>query len=508
MKVARKDAQSRKIEEIRNSEDAEFLDIWKLCQPYTMTSLERGLALFRTVKYICNFNIPGVFVECGVWKGGSAMIMLKTLQHMGQDQRRVVLFDTFSGMTEAGMVDVDHQGVSAQDQLLEAKIEKSTAPIWAYADIKEVKKNIDLTGYDRDLIRFVQGDVRKTLNNTNLGKIALLRLDTDFYDSTKAELEILYPKLGRHGALIIDDYGHWRGARRAVDEYFQENDPHYFHRIDYTGRLLIKTENLSAHRGSLDVQRGQYKDENRYDYCSDGLVKIDLLSYYPMAKEGRVAEVKWPWLRKKIPQKWRVDIRSVPINIGLLSVDEAILLYNLALQFKGLRALEIGCHYGWSSGHLISAGVVLDIIDPLLSRSDQYNAVEQALSDISKGHKCFDLWPGFSPGLLKGVRNSATNPWSFVFVDGNHEGDAPFLDAMEVSKYCADDAMVVFHDLASPHVAEGLRYFKKSGWNIKIYDTMQIMGVAWRGNCTPVTHYKDDAITEPLPGHLTDLLEQ
>ena len=98
------------------------------------------------------------------------------------------------------------------------------------------------TGYLKEKINLIQGSVEKTLPlNKPDEPIALLRLDTDWYKSTKHELNILFPLLNEGGVLIIDDYGHWKGAKKAVDEYFSNlNDKYYMHRIDYTGRMLIK----------------------------------------------------------------------------------------------------------------------------------------------------------------------------------------------------------------------------------------------------------------------------
>ena len=113
--------------------------------------------------------------------------------------------------------------------------------MWAYSPIKEVKENMQKTGYPVDKLNYIIGKVEETLKNTRPDKIALLRLDTDWYESTKIELEMLYPLIVQDGVLIIDDYGHFSGAKKAVDEYFMTiNRPPLFNRIDYTGRLIIK----------------------------------------------------------------------------------------------------------------------------------------------------------------------------------------------------------------------------------------------------------------------------
>jgi hypothetical protein len=97
------------------------------------------------------------------------------------------------------------------------------------------------TGYPADRLHLVQGKVEDTLPGAAPARIALLRLDTDWYESTRHELVHLYPRLVPNGVLIIDDYGDWVGAKEAVDEYFaaQPFQP-FLSRMDHTGRLAIK----------------------------------------------------------------------------------------------------------------------------------------------------------------------------------------------------------------------------------------------------------------------------
>jgi hypothetical protein len=104
-----------------------------------------------------------------------------------------------------------------------------------------VKQAVYSTGYNRDKFHFVQGMVEDTLPEKAPEQIALLRLDTDWYESTRHELIHLFPRLSRGGVLIIDDYGDWEGARKAVDEYIaQHNVAILLNRIDHTGRIGVK----------------------------------------------------------------------------------------------------------------------------------------------------------------------------------------------------------------------------------------------------------------------------
>ncbi len=224
-------------------EDEAFKAIWEQCQPYTMTSFARGLALFRAVRHIVQNRIQGDIVECGVWRGGSIMIAMATLRLFNAADRRVWLFDTFEGMTEPSAVDVDNRGQAAA-VLLET-MPKDPGGIICYASLEEVKNNVALVGYPADLVQYVVGDIRKTIHEVDMNPVALLRLDTDWYDSTKLEMDKLYPHLVPGGVLIVDDYGHWAGSRQAVDEYFgavraSGGRAPMLTIVDYTGRMAVK----------------------------------------------------------------------------------------------------------------------------------------------------------------------------------------------------------------------------------------------------------------------------
>lgn len=212
--------------------------------PYTMTSPQRLQALVDSVRYCCRRGIPGAFAECGVWRGGSVLAMLLTLQELGEE-RDVYLYDTFEGMTEPGEHDVSaldpdaratwvaaqRQGEQPWSELFNSQIFNEDA----------VRRTLAETGYPNSRLHLIRGSVMETIPSQSPGPVALLRLDTDWYDSTRHELLHLYPLLTDGGVLIVDDYGHWDGARRAVDEYFEsEAAPLLLNRIDYTGRVAIK----------------------------------------------------------------------------------------------------------------------------------------------------------------------------------------------------------------------------------------------------------------------------
>jgi O-methyltransferase len=215
----------------------EALAIFEKVRPFTATGPGRVLGLIDAVTYVVNNRIPGAFVECGVWRGGSVMAAAHTLQSLGDTSRELYLFDTFEGMTAPSDKDNSHDGRPASQLLAEAPAYR------CIADLTEVRRNVLSTGYPPERIHFIQGKVEDTTPGQAPAEIALLRLDTDWYESTRHELLHLYSRLVPNGVLIIDDYGEWQGARQAVDEFFsaQPLKP-FFTRLDYTGRLLIKPD--------------------------------------------------------------------------------------------------------------------------------------------------------------------------------------------------------------------------------------------------------------------------
>lgn len=207
-------------------------------KPFTMTSVERIVSLINAVSYITTNKIAGDIAECGVWRGGSMMTVALTLLANNDANRKLYLYDTFEGMSAPTEFDKSLDGVSAAQQM------NQTEEKWCYAGIEDVRRNIVSTGYPEENIFLVKGKVEDTIPQTIPANLSLLRLDTDWYESTKHELNHLFPKLAPEGVLIIDDYGHWQGARKAVDEYFAEQKRKvYLHRIDYTGRIAVGINN-------------------------------------------------------------------------------------------------------------------------------------------------------------------------------------------------------------------------------------------------------------------------
>lgn len=199
--------------------------------------------LCRSVRYVVKNNIAGDFVECGVYKGASIVAMIRTLQDLGSE-RRIWLYDTFEGMPEPEPIDQfyavgEHDGGLGSWEKTK-RHDGSGGSDWVYAPIEEVRHHINATNYPARLLNYVKGKVEDTIPARAPLDIALLRLDTDFYRSTRHELEQLYPRLMRAGVLILDDYGAYSGAQKAADEFFQTT-PFHMARIDEHVRIGVKT---------------------------------------------------------------------------------------------------------------------------------------------------------------------------------------------------------------------------------------------------------------------------
>lgn len=220
----------------------EEINIIEQVKEFTMTTNERLVSLIRAVEYIHANAIPGDIVECGVWRGGSTMSALLTLLRLNEQHRRAFLFDTFEGMPPPGEEDKRYDEQAADDLLKKNEISDNDGRnIWCFATLDDVRQNLRSTLYPSELIHFVQGKVEDTLPHDAIETISLLRLDTDWYESTKHELETLFDKVSVGGVIIIDDYGHWQGCKKAVDEFITSRKCKLFlNRIDYTGRLGIK----------------------------------------------------------------------------------------------------------------------------------------------------------------------------------------------------------------------------------------------------------------------------
>jgi len=196
----------------------------------------------RAADYVLDAGIEGDFVECGVFKGASPILMSRVLLRREITDRDIYLYDTFEGMPKPTEWDVDYSGARSMDVWEKTKWDHVDGSSDVYCSIEDVKQNLERTPYPKDRFHLIKGKVEDTIPDTAPAKIALLRLDTDYYESTKHELEHLFPRLQPGGVLVIDDYGHFQGARKAVDEYFSAPDrkPVFLIRASESVRFAVK----------------------------------------------------------------------------------------------------------------------------------------------------------------------------------------------------------------------------------------------------------------------------
>jgi O-methyltransferase len=206
-------------------------------QKRTMTSAEKLFAFISSVRYVTRYKVPGDIVECGVWRGGSMQAAARTLITLDDYTRHLYLFDTFEGMPPPTDADLRRDGKPAAELLQE---QDRDSHVWAIATLEDVQEGFAEVEYPSELVHYVKGMVEETVPAQAPEQISILRLDTDWYESTAHELKYLYDRLSPGGVLLLDDYGWWAGSRKAVDEF-----------IDRTGEPLLL---LRMHEGRVAVK--------------------------------------------------------------------------------------------------------------------------------------------------------------------------------------------------------------------------------------------------------------
>ncbi|MFS0738520.1 TylF/MycF/NovP-related O-methyltransferase [Sphingomonas sp. 1P06PA] len=233
--VARK---PRGINEVIPEIDIDQADLLARANRYSMTGYIRLWSFAQAMRHAASAGIAGDIVECGVWRGGNLILAALMRERLGL-KGEIWGFDTFEGMSAPLPLDQkSHRTDTAQETF--DRLKRDDHVDWCYAPIDEVRANLRREVGDAP-VRLVAGKVEDTLTipDNIPDRIAVLRLDTDFYESTRAELETLYPRLSPGGVLIVDDYGEWAGAKQAVDEYFSGQKP-WLHYVDRSCRLMIK----------------------------------------------------------------------------------------------------------------------------------------------------------------------------------------------------------------------------------------------------------------------------
>ena len=237
------------------------------------------------------------------------------------------------------------------------------------------------------------------------------------------------------------------------------------------------------------------------DYISPGFRYLNPDGCFPHMTIGKYEKNPWTYLRTECTHNWYVDARHP--TVGFLSRDEAALIYNLALARNSERVLEIGVWKGWSACHIALSGALVDAIDPLLADPVHRAQVESSLW-LAGVRDRVRLHPGKSPETVRQLAGTGVR-WGLIFIDGDHEGSAPVVDALVCEEYANKDTWILFHDLASPHVAAGLAVLQNHGWHTQVYETHQIMGIAWKAGASPCVHIPDKNLGVRLPKHVREL---
>lgn len=232
--LRRRGYELQSLSSIPSDFDAQARDIIKRARPYSMTRPASLFSIVEAVRYVEKNRVEGSIVECGVYMGGCMLTAALTMDAVGARGRDLYLFDTFEGMTAPTPEDGAVAGKLFQ-------VKGGAQSIACRSPLEQVQQNMALSSYPTDRIHFVKGPVEDTLPAQAPERIALLRLDTDWYQSTRHELIHLFPRLVSGGVLLIDDYGHWEGVRKACDEYFGEHGIHMLlNRVDISVRSGIK----------------------------------------------------------------------------------------------------------------------------------------------------------------------------------------------------------------------------------------------------------------------------
>ena len=220
-------------------------------RPYTMLPEARLLSLYEQAVFIETNHINGSFVECGVWKGGSVALMALANLKYGQKRRHVHLFDSFQEICEPNPVHDGKDTIAYSEKWTDGKISGKLQPLKGVYDhiggpgtVEENKLLLEhKIGYDNKYLHYHIGWFQDTLptDSKKIDDISILRLDGDWYESTKICLEHLFKKVVPGGFVIIDDYGTYEGCKKATDEFICDNKLNvYLNYVDYACRYFIK----------------------------------------------------------------------------------------------------------------------------------------------------------------------------------------------------------------------------------------------------------------------------
>ena len=204
---------------------SEFSDLYRTVRPYTMSGNARLRGLYDAVRLAVAGGIPGAVVECGTARGGSAALMGLTLDRLGAD-RSLWVFDTFEGIPPPTAADPDEAIARLYTGQFRGEL----------AEVRALFERLGILARTR----LVKGLFQDTVPVAAVPAIAVLHLDGDWYESVKVCLDHLYDRVSPGGVIQIDDYGHWEGARKAVDEFIASTGARLLLVPIDTGRIAVK----------------------------------------------------------------------------------------------------------------------------------------------------------------------------------------------------------------------------------------------------------------------------
>jgi predicted O-methyltransferase YrrM len=392
-----------KSQPVNFSYEAEFLNLLDIIRPFTMLSEQRLYSLYRLARHICENNIPGNFVECGVAAGGSSALLAYVIKHYSRLPRRLYAFDSFSGMPEPTEKDTAH-GIGAEITgwgtgtcaAPEESVQEACAKVGA-----------------AELLTTVKGYFEDTLPGTRnmVGMIALLHLDGDWYESTAAILRNLYDHVTDNGIMQADDYGHWEGCKKAIHEF--------------------------------EAARGISFSINAIDGTGVWFAKPDRRQPNPLIPSDIVDDF----------------LLDDPCSHGVecqMSPNERFQLYYIVRQMlkhkkhQLTRFIEIGSHAGGSLQLIASAFKKENAVFQGIAIEPRSSAELLKVLEQLKGDVLHMAVPSHAvTEQLSRICSEERRPL-FVFVDGDHRYEAVCRDIRNYYPLLAPGGIIAFHDWLPP----------------------------------------------------------
>jgi len=187
---------------------------WPL-RAHSMIGAKRMLQLQQAAEFVIARDVPGDFIETGVWRGGACILLRAVLKAWGVTDRTVWLADSFAGLPPP-----DAAHYPADRDLNLSTFEALAVPL------ETVRENFSRYGLLDAQVKFLPGWFRDTLSTAPIARLAILRLDGDLYESTTQALDALYDKVSTGGFIIVDDYFRFEPCRAAVADFRRDHDVH------------------------------------------------------------------------------------------------------------------------------------------------------------------------------------------------------------------------------------------------------------------------------------------